>query len=98
MSTILPEWRAVQMGSEGWTVFGKRRSPGGYEFGMIIASNLTEEDAKLIASSHVMAAKLERMRQALLTLREDARGDYPGYADRSMIEKIDETLAWEPQP
>ena len=65
----LQDWRAVQMGSEGWAVFGPL---GHLPQGHCIASNLTEEDAKLIASAPGLQQRVEALEQELETLKDAA--------------------------
>ena len=54
----MKQWRAVQMGSEGWAVFGPLRD---LLYGHMLASNLTEEDAKLMASAPFLQQRVEAL-------------------------------------
>ena len=64
MMDDLRDWHAVQMGSEGWAVFGPLRD---LPYGHMLASNLTEEDARLIAS----APGLQQRVEALIVFRNE---------------------------
>ena len=72
-------WKAVQMGSEGWTIFRSVQRPSGRTFDMTLASNLTEADAKLIAEAPALEAKLEAMRR----LQEASVEFYCGMIDKA---------------
>ena len=59
------EWRAMEMGSEGWAVFVGPR---------MIASHLSEANARLIKQAPAMLKRLEEARDAIASLDEDALG------------------------
>ncbi len=57
-------WRAEEMGSEGWSVFAKTGNERRARyFERMIASNLTEEDAKLIANAPSTEHRVERLKE-----------------------------------
>ena len=65
-------WKAVEMGSEGWAVFAGPR---------MIASNLTEEHARLIAS----APELDRKNKILLQAVEDISSTSPNWMEKDAV-------------
>lgn len=52
-------WRTEQMGSEGWSVF--MPNPKLPRFEIVIASNMSEEHARLIAAAPELLEALEKI-------------------------------------
>ena len=79
-------WKAVQMGSEGWTVFDTRIMQGGRGHDFVIASNLSKEDAQLIAVAPALEAKLEAM-EAVVDAARQVRIDWLSLLTCAELEK-----------
>ena len=82
MMDDLRDWHAVQMGSEGWAVFGPLRD---LPYGHMLASNLTEEDARLIASAPGLQQRVEALE---LVRNEDSQISDAGLDGESWQEGI----------
>ena len=63
----MKQWRAEQMGSEGWAVFEALRDR---PYGHMLASNLTEEDAKLMAAAPALQQRVEALERELGAFRD----------------------------
>ena len=73
------EWRAMEMGSEGWAVFVGPR---------MIASHLSEANARLIAQAPAMLRRLESAARWVGKLAADNDTNHIGARAHQELEKI----------
>ncbi len=79
-------WNAEEMGSEGWTVFSNNlRLPRL----LILATNLSEPDALLIAAAPELLVGLRESNAQLIHLRDWLASDLSALNRRDLIEAVD---------
>ena len=83
-------WNIEQMGSEGWAVFVNRflDKEGRYRRAFILASNLTKEDARLIAAAPELLQLAGKVEYALSRCLNDDGSwiDMPASYKRELLE------------